>query len=47
MLALLKKKSFRDSAAQMLFVGSLVALAAVFAITAKVNLDAQGLTSGF
>lgn len=47
MLALLKNKSFRDSAAQALFVGSLALVAVVFAMTAKVNLDAQGLTSGF
>lgn len=47
MLGLLKQKSFRDFAFQFLFVGSLLVLIAVFAFTARSNLDAQGLTSGF
>lgn len=47
MVALLKQRSFRDTAFQVAFVGSLVAMVVVFAITARTNLEAQGLTSGF
>ena len=47
MIAFLKKKTFRDASYQTAFVGSLLALIVVFTITARSNLDAQGLTSGF
>ncbi|GAA6165652.1 ABC transporter permease subunit [Pelagimonas sp. KU-00592-HH] len=47
MFALLKKKSVRDKVFQAGFVGGLLALMILFAVTARINLDAQGLTSGF
>ena len=45
--ALLKQKSFRDATYQIAFVGSLFALIVLFTITARNNLETQGLTSGF
>jgi len=47
MLSLLKNKKFRDTAFQIGFVGALVLLVVVFILTARVNLQAQGITSGF
>lgn len=47
MQALLKNKSSRDTLAQVGFVGSILLMLVVFAITARSNLQAQGMTSGF
>ncbi len=47
MLALLKKKSVRDDLWQFGFVSALALLVVIFALTARSNLEAQGLTSGF
>lgn len=47
MAALLKSRSFRDKVAQAGFVGGLILLVVTFALTARINLEAQGLTSGF
>lgn len=47
MLELFKNKSVRDAAFQASFVGSLLAVVVVFVMTAHVNLEAQGITSGF
>lgn len=47
MAAILKNRRIRDAVFQFGFVGALVVLVVVFAITARINLDAQGLTSGF
>lgn len=47
MVALLKNRRIRDTALQVLFVGSILAVIAVLGITAKNNMDAQGLTGGF
>ncbi len=47
MPSLLKTKSFRDNAAQVGFVGGLILLVLLFTLTARTNLEAQGLTSGF
>ncbi|MFD0981006.1 amino acid ABC transporter permease [Tropicimonas aquimaris] len=47
MMTLLKQRSFRDLAYQAGFVGTLIAMVVTFAVTAAVNLDAQGMTSGF
>lgn len=47
MFAALKTKTFRDRASQFGFVGGLILLIFVFAVTARSNLDAQGMTSGF
>ena len=47
MTALLNSKSFRDSAAQAGFVGGILFVIVLFALTARANLEAQGLTSGF
>jgi len=47
MTSLLKNKKVRDITLQVSFVGSIVLLLCVFFITAKTNLDAQGITSGF
>ncbi len=47
MVALLKNRHVRDGALQALFVGSILAVLAALAITAKTNMDAQGLTGGF
>lgn len=47
MTALLKSKPFRDGVAQASFVGGILLVIVVFALTARANLEAQGLTSGF
>ena len=47
MSAILKNRRFRDAALQIGFVGAIFAMIVTFAVTAKANLDAQGLTSGF
>ncbi|AKO99181.1 amine acid ABC transporter, permease protein, 3-TM region, His/Glu/Gln/Arg/opine family (plasmid) [Marinovum algicola DG 898] len=47
MISLLRQKSFRDTASQVSFIGVLILLVVTFALTAKTNLDAQGMTSGF
>ncbi|SNS85077.1 amino acid ABC transporter permease [Tropicimonas sediminicola] len=47
MMTLLKQRSFRDLAYQAGFVGTLIAMVVTFAVTAAINLDAQGMTSGF
>ena len=47
MTALLKSKPFRDGVAQASFVGGILLVIVVFALTARSNLEAQGLTSGF
>lgn len=47
MAALLNSKSFRDNAAQASFVGGILFVVVLFALTARSNLEAQGLTSGF
>ncbi|WP_323768583.1 ABC transporter permease subunit [Marinovum sp.] len=47
MISLLRQKSFRDRAWQVGFIGALLLLIATFSLTAKTNLDAQGMTSGF
>ena len=44
---ILRKKSFRNAAFQIAFVGALVALIVIFTLTARSNLESQGLTSGF
>jgi len=46
-LSLVKNKHSRDIALQAVFVGGLAMMVIIFAITGKVNLEAQGLTSGF
>lgn len=47
MTALLKQKSVRDAVYQIGFVGALLAMIVLFALSAHSNLEAQGLTSGF
>jgi len=47
MFAVFKSKTARDQAAQFSFVGFLILLIVVFAFTARSNLEAQGMTSGF
>ena len=47
MLSLLRNKTVRDNAMQIGFVGGLVLLILIFIITARTNLEAQGMTSGF
>jgi len=47
MTALLKSKSLREATYQTGFVGVIVAMFVVFTLTARANLDAQGLTTGF
>ncbi|MDD9746296.1 MULTISPECIES: amino acid ABC transporter permease [Marinovum] len=47
MISLLRQKSLRDTASQVGFIGVLILLVVTFALTAKTNLDAQGMTSGF
>lgn len=47
MTALLKSKPFRDRVAQAAFVGGILLVIVLFALTARSNLEAQGLTSGF
>lgn len=47
MATLLKNKKFRDNAFQIAFVGGIFLLIVVFAFTARTNLEAQGMTSGF
>ncbi len=47
MSGLLKSKSVRDKAAQAGFVGGLLLLIVVMVLSARTNLNAQGLTSGF
>lgn len=47
MAAILKNRHVRDSFFQFGFVGSIVLIVVVFALTARANLEAQGLTSGF
>ena len=47
MAAFLKDRRVRDTGLQAAFVGSLRLLVAVFFTTARANLEAQGMTSGF
>ena len=47
MLAALKNKTVRDQTVQFGFVGILIFLIVIFALTARSNLEAQGMTSGF
>lgn len=47
MQTLLRNKTVRDNAFQFGFVGALVFLVIVFTLTARSNLEAQGMTSGF
>lgn len=47
MTAFLKDRRVRDNGLQMAFVGSILLLFVVFFVTARANLEAQGLTSGF
>lgn len=47
MTDLFKNKKFRDKAFQIGFVGGLLLLIVIFVITARTNLQAQGMTSGF
>ena len=47
MTSLLKDTRIRDTGLQAAFVGSILLLFAVFIVTARANLEAQGLTSGF
>jgi len=47
MTAILKDRRVRDTALQAAFVGSIILIVVVFAVTARTNLEAQGLTSGF
>ena len=47
MTALLKSKPFRDGVAQAGFVAAILLVIVLFALTARANLEAQGLTSGF
>lgn len=47
MTAILKNRRIRDALLQIGFVGAILALVVTFVVTAKANLDAQGLTSGF
>lgn len=47
MTALLKSKPLRDGVAQASFVGGILLVVVLFALTARANLEAQGLTSGF
>ena len=47
MMTLLRKKTVRDKVLQAGFVGTLAGLVILFTVTARINLDAQGLTSGF
>ena len=45
--SLLKNKKIRDAGFQIAFVGFLVLIIVTFIVTARNNLEAQGLTSGF
>jgi len=47
MTAILKNRHVRDNVFQFTFVGALLLLIAVFFITGRANLEAQGMTSGF
>ncbi|MCV2867450.1 ABC transporter permease subunit [Defluviimonas sp. WL0002] len=47
MAAILKNRRIRDSVLQVAFVATILLTIVVAAITARANLDAQGLTSGF
>jgi general L-amino acid transport system permease protein len=47
MLSLLKNKKFRDVGFQIAFVGFLLLMVVTFILTARSNLAAQGITSGF
>lgn len=47
MTAILKSRRVRDVTVQICFVGAILTLVVMFAVTAKTNLDAQGMTSGF
>jgi len=47
MLSLFKNKKFRDAGFQIAFVGFLVLMVVTFVLTARSNLAAQGITSGF
>lgn len=47
MTAFLKDRRIRDTGLQAAFVGSILLLFAVFFVTARANLEAQGMTSGF
>ncbi len=47
MFASLRNKTVRDQVAQFSFVGCLILLIVAFAFTARSNLEAQGMTSGF
>jgi len=47
MTAILKDRRVRDTALQAAFVGAIALIIVVFFVTARANLEAQGLTSGF
>lgn len=47
MLTLLKNRKIRDKALQIAFVGFLILIVVTFILTARTNLEIQGLTSGF
>lgn len=47
MTSLLKSKAVRSGVAQAVFVGGILLVIVLFALTARTNLEAQGLTSGF
>ncbi|MDO6729217.1 ABC transporter permease subunit [Marinovum sp. 2_MG-2023] len=47
MSAILKNKRVRNNGYQLAFVGSILLMIVVFVTTARTNLEAQGLTSGF
>lgn len=47
MIATLKDRRVRDVVLQAVFVGTIILIVVIFAITARINLEAQGLTSGF
>lgn len=47
MSELLKNRRLRDTALQIGFVGAILLALAMFAVTGKTNLEAQGMTSGF
>lgn len=47
MHSLLRNKTFRDTAYQVGFVGGLILMIVVLIFTARTNLEAQGMTSGF
>lgn len=47
MSAILKNRRIRNNGFQLAFVGSILLIIVVFVVTARTNLEAQGLTSGF